>query len=139
MTWSAREDRVAASGLRGGHSEYLVSASAVEPPPDQPVERDDVEAHHDHAGQDLRRMIPGRGRLGDVGPEAGGDQVVVAVGDDLGDDRGVPGAARRGDPAGDVGREDAGQDELAASAASRARRSRPSPRAGPSGSRWRRR
>jgi hypothetical protein len=37
--------------------------------------------------------------------------VVVAVVDDLGDDGGVPRPAGRGDPAGDVGAEDRGQDE----------------------------
>ena len=56
---------------------------------------------------------PLRGRLRDVGAEPVGDEVVLPVGHDLGDDRRVPGAAGGGDPTGDV----VGEDRRAGSAA----------------------
>src|SRR5215469_3936882 len=84
---------------------------SVQPAPEQPVGQDHVDAHHRDADQDFRE-VPRRGRLGDVGAESGGGQVMGAVGYDFGDDGSVPRAARGGDPAGDVAGEDRGQDEI---------------------------
>src|ERR1700730_3290843 len=86
----------------------------VEPPPHQAVDHDNIEAHDDHAGQHLCAVASG-GRLGDVRAETGRDQAMPSVVGYLGDDRRVPGAARRGDAAGHEVGEHPGEDQLAPS------------------------
>src|SRR6266487_1040857 len=70
----------------------------VQAAPEQPVDGDDVHAHDRDADEDLAG-VAGGGGVGDVGAEAGGDEVVVAEVDDLGDDGGVPRPAGGGDAA----------------------------------------
>src|SRR5712692_2566848 len=95
---SARSQRVAGLG------------QVVEASPDQAVDADHVDAHDDDTGEDAWEVADTRG-LGDVGAQPGGDEMVVAEVDDLGHDRRVPRATRGGDAAGDIGGEDARQDQ----------------------------
>src|SRR5215469_7930587 len=69
----------------------------VEASPEEPVGGHHVDRHDSDPDQDPAE-VPVAGGLGDVGAQAGGDQMVVAVVDDLGDDRGVPRPAGGGDP-----------------------------------------
>src|SRR6516225_4822327 len=100
-------------GLLTGNSSQRVPGfrQVVEGPPEEAVDDDNVDAHHDHTDQDLAEVRGVRG-LGDVGAEAVGDGGVLAVLHVLGDDRRVPGPAGGSDAAGDVEREDGGEDDL---------------------------
>ncbi|GCC44401.1 hypothetical protein chiPu_0028598, partial [Chiloscyllium punctatum] len=86
-------------------------AEGVERSPQQAVKQRDQNAHDDDAEHDPGK-VAGLGRVRDIGAETGGDEMGVAPARDLRDDRGVPGSARRGDRAGDVIGEDAGQHDL---------------------------
>src|ERR1700742_3037186 len=76
-------------------------AVPIERPPEQTIDDDHVQAHHRDPEHDAWK-ITGRGRLRDVGTQPAGLQVRIAPARHLGDDARVPGAARRGDGAGDV-------------------------------------
>ena len=84
----------------------------VERPPHQAIAGHDHERHDADAQHDAR-IVAGSACFGDVGAEAGGLELGVAPARHLGDDAGVPRAARRGERAGDVVRQDPGQDDLA--------------------------
>src|ERR1700691_5983238 len=71
----------------------------IELPPEQPIEQCDEDRHHRHAEDDLGE-IPLARRFRDIGADAlCGNRLVLPL-DIFGDDRGVPGAARRGRGAG---------------------------------------
>ena len=88
------------------------SRIGVERPPQQAVEQHDEAGHHRHAQHDARHVAL-VGRLGDIGAQTVRRQLRVTPGRHLGDDGGVPGAARGGDRAGDVVGEDARDHHLA--------------------------
>ena len=73
----------------------------IEWTPEGAIDDNDEEAHHRDAEHDAVK-IAGLGLLGNIGAESVGAQMLVAPGCDLGDDAGIPRAARGGDRAGDV-------------------------------------
>src|SRR5258708_11681611 len=87
-----------------------LGGDVVEPAPEQSIEYNDIDAQHCDAESDALR-IADFGPVGDIGADAGRGQRRVAPLHHLRHDAGVPRAAGGGDRAGDVGREDARQDD----------------------------
>src|SRR6185312_1482985 len=73
----------------------------IERSPQQPVAQDHEDGHHGDAEHDAA-IVAGLRRPGDVGADAVGAEFAVAPADILGDHAGVPGAAGRGDRAGEI-------------------------------------
>src|ERR1700693_1770272 len=86
-------------------------AEGVERPPQQPVEERHQNAHDGDPQNDARK-ITGFRRRSNIGTKTRGRQMSVAPACHFRDDGGIPRPARRGDGAGDVVRENAGQDHL---------------------------
>src|SRR6516164_8136779 len=85
---------------------------AVKRAPEYPVEQDDINRHHGDPQDDMGE-IAGIGRGGDIGAESMGLQMGVTPAHILGDDAGVPAAARGCHRPSDVIGEDPGQNDLA--------------------------
>src|SRR5260221_6714896 len=87
-----------------------LGGDVVEPAPEQSIEYNDIDAQHGDAESDALAM-PDFGPVADIGADAGRGKRRVAQLHHLRHDAGVQRAAGGGDRAGDVGREDARQDD----------------------------